>query len=174
MIHQTIHPKATSPKETSGQIKCIWAQQKLLSLEGSSSSSRDIIQHCRRYGLVSDYTSLIVLERFRDYVEFDIPPPEPDIRRKWQIAYNKAAQNQSQSSRIQRAWNEKARWHKRKFSWLPHTLIAACQQTDLWIKAIDTAFTKEDIDQQTRGIIQNWKQKAENTVRQQPLSLIHI
>ncbi len=58
-------------------VKRIWAQKKLgvLQLE-SELNKEDIITHSKLYNLVSNHTSLIVLETVWDYVRYKITPPE--------------------------------------------------------------------------------------------------
>ncbi|OUR96109.1 hypothetical protein A9Q86_16305 [Flavobacteriales bacterium 33_180_T64] len=55
----------------------IWAQQKLNTLEIDSKTNKtEIIQLGIDYSLVTDYTSLIVLEEVMDYVRYKITPPK--------------------------------------------------------------------------------------------------
>ena len=58
-------------------VKRIWAQKKLRLLQKESELNKDeIINHSKAYNLVSNHTSLIVLETVRDYVKYKIAPPE--------------------------------------------------------------------------------------------------
>lgn len=57
-------------------VKRIWAQKKVSELEQNSKENKDEIKElCMKYGLVSDYTSLIVLETVWDYIQYEIEPP---------------------------------------------------------------------------------------------------
>ncbi len=59
------------------KIKRIWAKNKLSSLlEKKKENKRQIIDLATDYGLVTDYTSLIVLESIHDYIKYNITPPE--------------------------------------------------------------------------------------------------
>ncbi len=61
----------------------IWAQQKLAALELFPERNREAITSLGlRFGIVTPYTSLIVLEFLRDYLRFRIEPPadEPALR----------------------------------------------------------------------------------------------
>lgn len=58
-------------------VKRIWAQQKLNELQVNSDNNKEeIIKHAKFYNLVSNHTSLIVLESVWDYVKYSITPPE--------------------------------------------------------------------------------------------------
>ena len=58
-------------------VKRIWAQKKLADLTSNHKNNKsEIIQLGKAYSLVSDYTSLIVLEDVRDYLKYQITPPE--------------------------------------------------------------------------------------------------
>lgn len=62
---------------SNGQIKRVWAQKKLDFLEiDTKINESEIIKLAKKYSLVSEYTSLIVLEDVRDYIAFEILPPE--------------------------------------------------------------------------------------------------
>ncbi len=58
------------------QVKRIWAQKKLDNLEIKSKENKSQITKLgTEYGLVTDYTSLIVLENVMDYITYKITPP---------------------------------------------------------------------------------------------------
>lgn len=55
----------------------LWAQQKIKVLEGESEKNEEaIVQLGKAYSLVTEFTSLIVLERLEDYVQHEIVPPQ--------------------------------------------------------------------------------------------------
>lgn len=59
------------------RLKRIWAKNKLSELlEKKEENKKQIITLATGYSLVTDYTSLIVLEDIRDYVKYNITPPE--------------------------------------------------------------------------------------------------
>lgn len=61
---------------SSGLITKIWAQKKLDALILQQDSEKEeIIELCKAYSLVSEYTSLLVLDRVEDYAEHGIEPP---------------------------------------------------------------------------------------------------
>jgi len=58
------------------QVKRIWAQKKLDNLEIHSKENKTLITNLgTAYSLVTDYTSMIVLENVRDYITYKITPP---------------------------------------------------------------------------------------------------
>ena len=61
---------------TGDKIKRIWAKNKLGTLlEKKKENKKEITDLATNYGLVTDYTSLIVLESVHDYVKYKITPP---------------------------------------------------------------------------------------------------
>jgi len=59
------------------QINRIWAKNKLNKLlEDKEQNKEFIIDLATTHSLVTDYTSLIVLEDIRDYIKYNITPPE--------------------------------------------------------------------------------------------------
>ena len=58
-------------------ISRIFGGKKVSSLELQSEMNRkEIVETAKKYSIVTDFTSLIVLEDIRDYVKFEIVPPE--------------------------------------------------------------------------------------------------
>lgn len=58
------------------EISKFWAQKKLNDLEIFEKDNKSEIKNIsRQFGLVSNNTSLMVLENVEDYVRYDIPPP---------------------------------------------------------------------------------------------------
>lgn len=78
-----------------------------------------IIQLGQKYGLVTPYTSLIVLESLRQYVEFRIPPPKslPDMRKSY-FSKVKLLENDNpfiprhgwRSAFYESGWQDKVMW----------------------------------------------------------------
>jgi len=57
--------------------KRLWAKQKLAYLETHPKQNKEkIINLATRYHLISDYTSMIILDRIEDYIRYGIEPPE--------------------------------------------------------------------------------------------------
>ena len=76
-ITQSIDLKIKTSENANPMAKRLWAQQKLNTLANDSKVNKSqITQLCIDYSLVTDYTSLIVLENVMDYVRYKITPPE--------------------------------------------------------------------------------------------------
>ena len=68
--------KANTEKESSVNIKRIWAQKKLKELDIQYENNKEEIAHLgKKYGIVTRNTSLIVLELVSDYIQYEIEPP---------------------------------------------------------------------------------------------------
>ena len=58
-------------------VKRLWAKQKLIDLNGNKKSNKEqIISLAKRYHLITDYTSMLILDRIEDYVRYRIEPPQ--------------------------------------------------------------------------------------------------
>ena len=58
-------------------VQRIWAQQKLNKLQRKNEENKvEIINHSKKYNVISNHTSLIVLETVWDYVRYKITPPQ--------------------------------------------------------------------------------------------------
>ncbi|MEM7086759.1 MAG: VIT domain-containing protein [Bacteroidota bacterium] len=65
------------------QIAKIWAQQKIKALDQKGGSKKEaIIGLARQFNLVTNYTSLIVLETLADYERYAITPPKDLLNKK--------------------------------------------------------------------------------------------
>ena len=137
----------------------LWAQQKLLDLEAEALPNRTaIISHCKEHGLVSNETSLIVLDRFEDYVRYQIPPPEEALQEKYAAALKKSKVRTSSS--LDNRWYRRTLWHSTNFPWQDHVLLAPIKRISIWQKSLRKAFDLKDLDQDSIGTIARWKIKA--------------
>ncbi|MBQ4822290.1 VIT domain-containing protein [Aquimarina sp. MMG016] len=58
-------------------VKRLWAKQKLRSLnKNKKENKKKIISLAKKYNLITDYTSLLILDRIEDYVKYRIEPPQ--------------------------------------------------------------------------------------------------
>ena len=85
---KNLRQKGLPIQDASGNIpRRLWAQQHLQKMELLGGHSRQaIIDFARQHTLVSDLTSLIVLELFEDHVTYRIPPPEAKLRQRYETA----------------------------------------------------------------------------------------
>lgn len=76
VLEKTIHIDATIPVSGEISIEKLWAQKKIANLEIQYKTNADEIEALgKRYGIVTQNTSLIVLESLHDYIQYDIIPP---------------------------------------------------------------------------------------------------
>lgn len=76
-ITETVIIDLTKTNVTNEKVKRIWAQKKLNELELKSKENKGQIKKLGLdYSLVTDYTSLIVLDNVMDYIRYKITPPE--------------------------------------------------------------------------------------------------
>ncbi len=78
-------------QNTSLPIHRFWAAQKIESLMMQDNNKDEIIALAKQFGIVTEYTSLMVLDRIEDYIRFEITPPE-DLK----DAYNKGIEKKNQ------------------------------------------------------------------------------
>lgn len=128
-------------------ISTLWAQKKLSELEAAFiPDSEQIITHCKKYHLVSNLTSLIVLERFSDYVRYRIPPPEPDLRAKYDAEIDRKSDRRRLAEKISDIWKWRKTWHSTHFPWQERLLVPALRRMTLWKKALEKTFTPEELN----------------------------
>ncbi|EDP95736.1 VIT domain-containing protein [Kordia algicida OT-1] len=76
VITERVELNLSKAQKDAGNIPRMWAQKRLAYLqENSKVNKAEIVNLATKYGLVTDYTSLIVLEEVRDYIRYNIKPP---------------------------------------------------------------------------------------------------
>ncbi len=130
-------------------VRRSWAQKHLAYMEGMATyHAQDIIRFASEHTLVSNHTSLIVLERMQDYVTYRIPPPEPDLRRVYEAKIAASGNPSNLADREDRAfrlaWQKRLRWFKKEFPWADVALWAPLQQVGIWKKALEKTFSAEE------------------------------
>lgn len=69
-------PVRIEKKHGTTVVKRLWAKQKLIDLNRDKKANRQkIISLGKRYDLITDYTSMLILDRIDDYVRYRIEPP---------------------------------------------------------------------------------------------------
>ncbi len=108
-----------------GLIPRYWAQAKLseLGLDEDRNQS-EIASLGKEFNLVTAFTSMIVLERVEQYVEYKIIPPKtrPEVYTEFmkQIEQNHAVakgENESKINRVLAMWNNRLAWWNQKFEY---------------------------------------------------------
>lgn len=95
---QTVTLPSTKQASNSEQLARHWAQRKIDMLEMEAERNRSrIVAIGKDYGVVSRFTSMIVLERISDYVENDIEPPV-ELMAEYQRLRQQRKQQQAQTT----------------------------------------------------------------------------
>ncbi len=119
-------------------IELISAQQRLDYLQiNSKENKQKILALSQRYNLVSDFTSLIVLESLQQYVEHKIAPPRsmPEMRNDYfvQIKQQKKDRQQHEEDKIQQVlamWEQRKTWWNKTFPLITKTLANKIPQPE--------------------------------------------
>ncbi|UOB19365.1 VIT domain-containing protein [Abyssalbus ytuae] len=105
------------------QAKRLWAKKKLQFLNEDKKNNKEaIINHALQYHLISDYTSMLILDRVEDYVRYRIEPPlefmEEYKEQLEEIADNKADREADLNERKEWLYEDYANireWYNTKF-----------------------------------------------------------
>ncbi len=105
-------------------LRKFWAGKKIAELLAAKDENRsEIIKLSSKHGIVTEFTSLMVLERVEQYVEHHIVPPssKPDWRRAYFEAVEAeeaqiAGERQKNIEKILAMWNSRLEWWKTDFS----------------------------------------------------------
>lgn len=116
------------------------AQQQLQRMAATDRPDAEAITAlATRHGVVTAWTSLLVLDRIEDYVRYRVVPKEAELRAQYEqalAAAPKPDRSLSERERIDRllsGWAEFSRWHRQTHPWL-ETLLpqAASSELRLW------------------------------------------
>lgn len=150
--------------EGEGMVERLWAQQKLAELEGAPEPRRkEIVEHCKRRGLVSGETSLIVLERFEDHVRYEIPPPEEHLRKRYFAAIS-AKPEPTGTDGLTWLWRHRVRWHETDFPGPEHVLLPRLRQVEVWKNAVESVFEPGDLDAEAFGTVAGWCEEVRRVI----------
>lgn len=160
--------------EGGSALRYLWAQRKLDDMTRQSSlitgkEKASIITHCQSYGLVSDFTSLIVLERMQDHIQFRIPPPEPELMEEYQKGIENAERLRKEREHhgaLFYAWRNRVRWHEKRFPWVEVALLPRYERVKKWTDAQTSVFAKEQLEQTNVAEFLAWKKEAEQVIRE--------
>lgn len=160
--------------EGGSAFRYLWAQRRLEEMNRQHSvitgnNKAAIIAHCQRYGLVSDFTSLIVLERMEDHVEFRIPPPEPELMEDYQRGIEREEESRKKRDQLEMLkflWRNRVEWYGTKFPWMEVALLPRYERVKKWTDAQTSVFEKEQIAQTNIAEFLAWKNEAENLMRE--------
>jgi hypothetical protein len=163
------HMECENVVEAQGLARRLWAQAWLGTMETAKTKNESkITDFAKEHKLVSDYTSLIVLERFEDYVRFRIPPPEEDLRKKYEleIAEQDARKERtSRSTSLRFYWVEIQKWHEYVFPWADLPLFGKLRQLNIWRRATEKVFTEDERDGENYKRIIDWLEVAKTVIK---------
>jgi tetratricopeptide (TPR) repeat protein len=117
---ETITLDLSQNLSTSGLVPRLWAQKKLAELDLNFEENEEAISGLARdFGVVTRNTSLIVLDRIEDYVEYEIVPP-PELRTEYdRLLAEKKSEKQiellSHLDQVAEAYAVRKDWWKKDF-----------------------------------------------------------
>ncbi len=135
-------------------VEITLAQHQLNSLSEQGSPERVITEHAIKHRLVSDYTSMIVLETLSDHVKYQIPPLGKEEFRKYKSRLR--INSRSLSKNI----GDKQRYHSRDYPWHPYKFNGTIRNIKIWNRSLNRFFVPKQYDQKTQRYINQWEQKA--------------
>ena len=153
-----------------GIVRRLHAQRVLVEMENQFPPDREaIITHCKREGLVSDFTSLIVLERLEDYAEHGIRPPEKELWKDYdQLVGEFEARKADRWSSAKHSWSGKLSWYGRDFPGYAAVILPRLKQVGIWKAAVEYQFKPEQRDTAAFGVIAGWYGKGVALIEQIP------
>jgi len=149
-----------------GVVRRLHAQRVLAELEQQDPPvPKQIIDHCKRNGLVSDYTSLIVLERMEDYVENEIPPPEPELQAEFnRRVAERAKQTSSNHGSLAWAWAVRVHEYEQRLPGHEALLLPRLRQVGIWKKAVEAQFAPAQRDAGAFATVAGWFDKGSGLI----------
>ena len=106
-------------------LRRLWAQKKLAELVvDQKRNEQEIVALGKEHGLVTPFTSLIVLDRLEQYVEHEIAPPKslPKMREEYMrridtLEHQQAKQKADKLQAVVAMWQERVKWWEREFKY---------------------------------------------------------
>ena len=106
-------------------LRRLWAQKKLADLMVfQERNEKEIVALGKQFGMVTPFTSLIVLENLEQYVEHEIAPPkslaamrEEYMRRIDTLEFQKKKQKADKIESVLKMWDERVKWWKSEFKY---------------------------------------------------------
>ena len=134
-------------------------------LEEQHAPPSKIIDHCKEHALVSDFTSLIVLERFLDHIQFRIPPPESHLIAEYQ---NKLKEKKTRiSAQFEQEWAEVIRRHRSHYPGVDFLILEDLKRIRIHNASQEQAFKPNQLDTTVKKAFQDWEEEALELIRQQ-------
>ena len=117
-------------------VRRLFAQRKIAGLQAEWPATRkEVVAVGQQFGVVTRGTSLLVLDRMEDYVRYEIPPPEPELRKEYLSLLKRRDTEEEKSRRehlrgVAARFKEFQKWYDESYPWLDDTnlqLAAAIQ-----------------------------------------------
>ena len=163
---------------TGAMADALWrsvAQARIAQLQATSTPDREAISALAvRHGVVTAYTSLLVLDRIEDYVRYRVEPSEPALKAEYQRLLALAPKTDAEGGRdarmadLAKRWHAFREWHAQRHAWLETLLQPTAQQEhELWQRAIaGPTLTRKELDAsraqldeilaQTKDLVRRW------------------
>lgn len=153
-----------------------YAQDRLIELGAASPPDAEAITKlATRYGVVTEHTSLLVLDRVEDYVRYGVEPKEPELRTEYlRLAASRpkddpGAGTAAHLESLAQRWRLFREWHAERHPWLETLLApAAASEQANWKQVAsdgDGAIRKEasaaqkqadEIESESRSLAARW------------------
>ncbi|WP_298426527.1 VIT domain-containing protein [uncultured Kordia sp.] len=149
-------------------VKRLWAKQKLIDLNRNKKRNKQqIISLGKQYDLITDYTSMLILDRLQDYVRYRIEPPKElmeqykqrlandknrETAKKERIAYQKRA--------LTKKYNDLLRWYDKEYV-VKETVKEVKKQTEERTQVV----VQENTNTETTRAENNTQQNNANSLR---------
>lgn len=142
----------------SSSITATIAQHRLNQLISEKQPKVVISNYAIEHRLVSDYTSMIVLETLDDYVKYEIPPRDPETLKLY------TARIERGKPQIYSDYQNKKAYHSRDHPWHGYPLVAAMQNIDIWDQSLNRFFLKKHYDQKNHQQLMLWKKRVKENL----------
>lgn len=119
-------------------VQRLWATARIADLENEEVRNKDaIVELSRKYGVVTQDTSLLVLDRIEDYVRHKVEPREAELAAQYRELLARQpkqagadVERQQHREQVLKWWNEFRQWHGERHPWL-ETVLAPVAETEV-------------------------------------------
>ncbi len=130
-------------------MRRLWAQKKLADLMvHQKANEKEIAALGKQFGLVTPYTSLLVLDSLEQYVQYEIAPPtslaamrEEYLRRIDTVEHQKQKQKSDRLTEVLRMWDERVKWWNAEFKYAKDFKYKAPQGLPEELDAVNSSLT---------------------------------
>jgi hypothetical protein len=122
IVEKKISLNADAQNTTEINIEKLWAQKKIADLDLQYKQNEEEIETMgKKYGIITQNTSLIVLENINDYIQYEIVPPT-ELREEYdrimkQNRENRLAKQQNNFQNVERYYKELQEWWKADYKY---------------------------------------------------------